>query len=452
MQKIENKTICVLSSSICKEQVYIMKISMLFLVVALFMSMVLHIHGVSQSEAQAVFDDVDDYFRFRTIHTPSVPASRGPTRFQRLHEKALVNLPQMSHSSASSACPSNNALRDYQDNIRKINMLQEARLRAFWELQADYPTCVYMWEQITLGNYNVLPYIAPNISGAAHPADWMASGPMTMPNGMVMESGMANLVGYSHGTYCAIHPEKQLAPGYVQAVYINQVVCEGGFCHFDVTTQTATFEIVYGNITIPSFVANLTTVGYMTFDSQNRINSLQADVRFIDRLSFIDPSFNTPFTTTRNDAINGNCYLATSLLCTTPGTSQFAPSPYDPVGSPGLIDCITYMQTLPTGDLGIAYGRNVQCKNTHTLLAADVPTMHCGHVGKSGAGQCRNRFIPGEGLNALGEIDATQAFDPYGIPYGPGYVEAYSTMLQKRAYDPRNTAKEACLNARAMVV
>lgn len=418
----------------------------------LFLGMILHTQALTQQEAQSAYNQVDDYFKHRTFSRPTIvgTASRGPSRFERLHEDALINIPQISRVSASASCRSNNALRTYQDHIRKINILHETRLRAFWELQADYPTCVYTWDQISQGNYAVLPYVAVNISGAAHPADWMANGLKTMPNGMIMETGMMNTVGYSHGTYCSVHPEKQLAPGSIIAVHVKIVQCEGGICSFEVVSTTATFEITLpDNTVIPSFVANLTTVGQMTFDSENRINTIQADVRFIDRLSFIDPSFYNPFNTTRLNTIYGVCYLATSVLCTSNTTSQFVPTPFDPVGSPGFVDCVTYMSSLPTGDLGLGYGRNVQCKNTHTLLAADVPFMHCPHIGKSGGGQCANRWIAGEGLDAQGNIDPTKAFDPFGIPYGPSYIDDYSDMLHARAYDPRDPVMEECLDRRA---
>lgn len=429
-----------------------MKFFSLFALFTLFMSM---IFGLNQTEAQSLFTAEDNYFKHRVIHRPVMTAARGagPTRFEQLHEQAMMPVPTVTRSSASSACPSNNALRQYQDTIRKINMLQETRIRAFWELQADYPTCVYTWDQIIQGNYDVLPYVSPNVSGVAHPADWMASGVKTMPNGMQMEVGLMNVFGYSHGTYCSVHPEKQVSPGYIQAVYINQVVCEGGFCHYDVTSQTATFEIQLPDGTvIPSFVANLTTVGWATFDSLNRINSLQADVRAIGRLSYIEPSFFNPFNLTRNDAVNAICFLATAVLCNTPTTNQFVATPFDPPSASGFVDCLTYMATLPTGDLGLGYGRNVQCKYIHNLLAADVPFMHCGHVGKSGAGQCHNRFIAGEGIDAQGNIDPSLAFDSYGNPYGPSYIEVYSSMLQKRAFDPRDPVREDCLDRRAMTI
>jgi hypothetical protein len=223
----------------------------------------------------------------------------------------------------------------------------------------------------------------------------MPSTNMTMPDGTVRPKGIVNVFGYTHATYCALHPERQIAPGSISAVTFNAVSCQGGFCHFDVTSTTATFQQVLPDGTIvPPFVANLTTVGWVSFDDQDRINGIDASVKGLSRLDFIDPDFFTPFSLTRDEVTSAICFLTTGVLCVTPQTVQFPATPFDPVGvPPGFAACYGYMYTLPKGSLGSAYWKTLFCKNTHTVLAADAPEMHCSHVGPSGGGQCQNRFL-----------------------------------------------------------
>lgn len=422
----------------------------IFVLLSLFFVGAFATATLNATEAEQKFNWAQNFFQHRQIHTLPAIASRGVSNshLDALYNEGMMEIP--SHSIYNTnTCPPSNALRTYQDRQRAINRRHEARTRHFWELQADYNECRRVWGELLNGNYDALPFVSPRIGGVAHPADWMASSNKTLADGTIRPMGIVNVFGYSHATYCALHPEKQVAPGFIRATYINQMVCNGGFCHFDVTSETSTFEQVLPDGTVvPAFIANLTTIGWVGFDDQDRIDSIEVDVKGISRLDFISPQLPTPFSITRDQATSAACFLTTGLLCITPSTVQFHASIYDPpTAPPGFADCYGYMYSLPLGSLGSAYWKTMQCKYTHTVLAADAD-MHCAHIGRSGGGQCRDRYDSNGGLDVNGLPDLTQSIDPHGIHYGPNYIEAHSLYFQNRAFDSREPLMEECLDRR----
>jgi len=147
-------------------------------------------------------------------------------------------------------------------------------------------------------------------------------------------------------------------------------------------TNTGPFSLpqflVYGNVAATRFIttasfppelgggtSQFVQTGFFTFSENDKIISY--DVQNPNWITFSQPLI-SQFTN------------ATVICAVAPG---LCPNEYT-----GFEDCISFLDSIPVGNMALLNSNSVVCRYLHLLLALVNPAVHCPHVGKTGGGKC----------------------------------------------------------------
>jgi len=131
---------------------------------------------------------------------------------------------------------------------------------------------------------------------------------------------------------------------------------------------------------------NLSIFAFFTFDSNDKISSIDVSVPNLGKL------LDAPIPQLLQGKIVFACQVLTrpsAFSTNTSGTcgwlNPFAN--YSPTGNQ-TEGCIAFMNSIPYGSYNRMNGNNFVCRFLHTLLTPYGPAAHCPHVSPSGGGAC----------------------------------------------------------------